>query len=106
MKYIHIRPKMALSLTLPKLAQEKIPGKNQIWKIREKSGFKIPAIFDQILRMEYIKYSFMVKLGSFFAIFANFDIFETEISQSIFMNSIKFRQICISHEIWIYTTQF
>ena len=97
---------MALNLTVSKSLQTKIPGKNQIRKIREKSGFEIPAIFDQILRMEYLKYSFMVKLGSFFAIFANFDIFETEISESIFMNSIKFRQICISHEIWIYTTQF
>ena len=97
---------MGNSGALPKLAQLFFPGKNRIRKIREKSGFEIPAIFDQILRMEYIKYSFMVKLGSFFAIFANFDFFETEISESIFMNSIKFRQICISHEIWIYTTQF
>ena len=97
---------MGKSLTSRKSAHSFVPGKNRIRKIREKSGFENPAIFDQILRMEYIKYSFMVKLGSFFAIFANFDFFETEISESIFMNSIKFRQICISHEIWIYTTQF
>ena len=65
---------MALNLTISKSLQTKIPGKNRIRKIREKSGFEIPAIFDQILIMEYIKYSFMVKLGSFFAIFADFDI--------------------------------
>ena len=97
---------MALSLTLPKLAHTKISGKNRIRKIREKSGFKKLAIFYQILRMEYIKNSFMVKLRSFFAIFANLDNFEIEISESIFMNSIKFLQIYISHKIWICTTQF
>ena len=70
---------MALNLTISKSLQTKIPGKNRIRKIREKSGFEIPAIFDQILRMEYIKYSFMVKLGSFFAIFADFDIFKIAI---------------------------
>ena len=49
MKYIHIRHKVALSLTLPKLAHKKIQGKNRIRKIREKSGYKNPGIFDQIL---------------------------------------------------------
>ena len=67
---------MTLSLTF---CTKKIPGKNRIRKILEKSGFKIPSIFDQILRMEYIKYSCMVKLGSFYAIFGDYDIFKTAI---------------------------
>ena len=70
---------MGKSLTSRKSAHSFVPVKNRIRKIREKSGFEIPAIFDQILRMEYLKYSFMVKLGSFFAIFADFDIFKIAI---------------------------
>ena len=40
---------MANSSTPPKPAQGKNPGKNRIWKIREKSGYKNPSIFGQIL---------------------------------------------------------
>ena len=78
---------MGKSSTSPKLAHHFFPGKNRIRKIREKSGFKILAIFDQILRMEYIKYSFMVKLGSFYAIFGDFDIFKITICWVKCLNS-------------------
>ena len=44
---------MALNLTISKSLQTKIPGKNRIRKIREKSGYEILAIFDQILLFEH-----------------------------------------------------
>ena len=72
-----------------KYAHWKIPGKNRIRKIREKSGFEIQAILDKILRMVYIKYSFMVKLGSFYEIFADFDIFKIAICRVLCTNSWK-----------------
>ena len=78
---------MSLNLTLHKLAQQKNPGKNRIRKIREKSRYKIPAIFEQILRNECLKYDFLAKHRSFLVIFTNFDIFKSEISKSILMNS-------------------
>ena len=54
MKYIHILHQMAESLTSRKSPQEKNPGKNRIRKIRGKSGFEIPANFDQILTKDSI----------------------------------------------------
>ena len=96
---------MALSLTLPKLAHKKIPGKNRIRKIREKSGFEIPAIFDQILRMEYLKYSFMVKLGSFFAILLILTFSKSRFVGSNVRILEKVCQICISHKILIDISQ-
>ena len=41
--------KMGKSLTSRKSAHSFFPGKNRIRKIREKSGYKNPGIFDQIL---------------------------------------------------------
>ena len=45
--------KLAKSWTFPKSPQTKIPGKNRIRKIQEKSGYKIPGIFEQILLFEH-----------------------------------------------------
>ena len=56
MKYIHKLHKMALDLTPRKSPQQKIPGKNRIWKIRKKSGYQIFTILGQILRMDTINH--------------------------------------------------
>ena len=48
------------SLTPSKSEQEKIPGKNRIRKIREKSGYQIFVILGLISRMDTINYCFMV----------------------------------------------
>ena len=45
---------MGKNLTSPKLPHHFFPGKNWIRKIREKSGYEILAIFDQILLFEHI----------------------------------------------------
>ena len=93
---------MALSLTFSNLLQTKIPGKN---RIRKKSGHKIHAIFEQILRTECLKYGFMAKHRNFLLIFTNFDIFQLEIFQPILKNPLKTSRIYISHEILTYITQ-
>ena len=82
MKYIHIRHKMALSLTLHKLAQQKILGKNRIRKIREKSGSVISGIFDQILVTVYKNGQIFEEQRFFLEIFTNFDVFKIAISPS------------------------
>ena len=51
---------MALSLTFSNLLQTKIPGKNRIRKIWEKSGYQIFAILGQISRMDTTNDCFMV----------------------------------------------
>ena len=73
---------MALSLTLPKLAHKKIPGKNRIRKIREKSGSVISGIFDQILVTVYENGQIFEEQRFFLEIFTNFDVFKIAISPS------------------------
>ena len=60
------------------------PGKNWIRKFWEKSGFQIPNIFGQILRMDSIKYCFMLRYGIWFEIFTKFGTFVIQISMAIF----------------------
>ena len=63
---------LAKSLTLPKSTQYFFPGKNQIQKIREKSGYEILGIFEQILLYGHAKlmiYKFWTE------IFCNFQQF-------------------------------
>ena len=67
-------------LTLHKLAHYFFPGKNRIRKIREKSGYEILAISDQILLYEHTKMLFYEKMLIFFENFNNFDDFEIAIS--------------------------
>ena len=56
---VNMGKKLAKSWTIYNHLQTKIPGKNRIRKIREKSGYQIPIILGQILRMDTINYSFM-----------------------------------------------
>ena len=56
---VKVGKKLAKSWTICNPLQTKIPGKNRIRKIREKSGYQIPIILGQILRMDTINYSFM-----------------------------------------------
>ena len=81
--------KLARNWTIYKSLQTKIPGKNQIRKIREKSGYQIPIILCQILRMGTVTYCFMAKYGFFHAIFTNFGFFFVTIINSIHMNFKK-----------------
>ena len=67
---------MASSLTVRNF----FPGKNRIRKIREKSGYEILAISDQILLYEHTKMLFYEKMLKFFENFNNFDVFEIAIS--------------------------
>ena len=64
-------------------------GKNRIRKFQKKSGFQIPNIFGQILRMDSIKYRYMVIYGILFEIFTKFSTFVNKIYMSIGMNSYK-----------------
>ena len=73
--------------------------------VRKKFRYEILGIFDQILRMDCQNYCFIVKFRSFLVIFTNFDIFKIAISKSTCINSLKIRQICISHKIWIDISQ-
>ena len=79
--YLYETHKMAKSLTSHKSAHHFFPGKNRIRKIREKSGSGIPAIFDQILRMDCQKFCFVVKHRSFFVILTDFEISKIAICQ-------------------------
>ena len=56
---VKVGNKMAKSWTVSKSLQEKNPGKNRIRKIWEKSGYQIPVILGQILRMDTIFDCFM-----------------------------------------------
>ena len=47
--HFHMGYEMGKNLTSRKSAHSFFPGKNRIRKIREKSGYKNPDIFDQIL---------------------------------------------------------
>ena len=80
---------MAKSWTVCNPLQIICPGKNRIRKIREKSGYQIPFIFCQILRMGTVTYCFMAKYGFFHAIFTNFGFFYVMIINSIHMNFKK-----------------
>ena len=77
---------MAKSLTSTKSSQEKILGKNRIWKIREKSGNEISYICDQILRLDSIIYCFIQKCRIFFVIFTNFVISDIKIFEAMCVN--------------------
>ena len=96
---------MAKSFTLHKSAH--CPHSAVKWPhwVRKKYRYEILGIFDQILRMDCLNYCFIVKLRSFLVIFTNFDVFKIAISKSTCMNSLKIRQICISHKIWIDISQ-
>ena len=52
--FLWVGNKMGNSGALPKLAQLFFPGKNRIWKIREKSRFEIPNFWDLILHWHVI----------------------------------------------------
>ena len=60
--------KMAESLTVPKPAQEKNPGKNRIRKIQEKIRISNFSFLGQIFRMDNRNCCFMVKRRFFLAI--------------------------------------
>ena len=81
---------MAKSWTVCNLLQFIFPGKNRIRKIRKKSGYQIPIIFGEILRMDTTNYCFMAKCGFFLVIFTNFDFFDMTILVFMLMNSEKF----------------
>ena len=61
-------------MTPCKSLQEKIPGKNRIRKIREKSGSGISGIFDQILVTVYKNGQIFEEQRFFLEIFTNFDV--------------------------------
>ena len=50
---VYIGNKMVNSLTSHKSAHYFFPGKNRNREIREKSGYEIPGIFDQILLFDH-----------------------------------------------------
>ena len=64
-------------------------GKNWIRKIREISGFEIPANFDQILGYIHGKESIYEVIKKYFEIFIKLNIFDFEIFKTKCTNSIK-----------------
>ena len=80
---------MGKSLTSRKSAHSFVPGKNWIRKIREKSGFEIPANFDQILGTIHRKESIYEVIKKYFEIFIRLNIFDFEIFKTKCTNSIK-----------------
>ena len=71
---------MGKSLTSRKSAHSFFPGKNQIRKIREKSGSENPDIFDQILVNVHRNELIYEVQPRFFGIFNKFDVFKIAIS--------------------------
>ena len=86
---VKVGNKMAKSLTLPKSAQYFFPGKNRIRKIREKSGYQILVILDQISRMDTKNYCFLMQWKFFLVIYTNSNISDVKIFGLICTNSEK-----------------
>ena len=73
---------MALSLTSRNLPHFFFREKNRIRKIREKSGYKNPGIFDQILNNIHHFGLISEAKQKFSVIFTNLSIFGIEISET------------------------
>ena len=87
--HFHVGYKMVKNLTSRNLPHFLFREKNRIRKFREKSRYQIPNFFGQILRMNSIKYHYMVRYGILFEIFTKFSTFVNKIYMSIGMNSYK-----------------
>ena len=92
--HFHVGYKMVKNLTSRNLPHFLFREKNRIRKFREKSRYQIPNIFGQILRMDSIKYRYMLRYGISFEIFTNCGTFKYKISMTmaIGMNSYKIGQ--------------
>ena len=90
------------------LAQARPPfisGKNRIRKIREKSGFENPGIFDQIFVTVHRNGLIYEVKQRFFEFFINFDVFKIAISSTKNIPMLKFVKNYLNQEIWDHINQ-